>query len=276
MYSDVLSTVSNGYSQEIQTQEYGLGMEGVLQYRKDDLYGILNGVDYDEWSPERDTYITPNYSPASLESKEACREDLLREFDLKVGKDVPVIGIISRLADQKGFDILAEAMPELMSKKLAMVVLGTGEQKYHDLFSELKREYAKKLGVLIAFDNKIAHKIEAGSDMFLMPSKYEPCGLNQIYSLKYGTIPIVRATGGLDDTINDYHPNAGKGNGFKFKEYSAKKLIETVQRALTAFKDREKWTKLMQKAMEEDHSWKVSAKEYVTLYRMAIKKHKVA
>lgn len=274
MYSDVLSTVSNGYSREIQTPEYGLGMEGVLQYRKKDLYGILNGVDYEDWSPEKDKYITTNYSVSNLEGKKTCRDDLLKEYGLNVAKDTPIIGIISRLADQKGFDILSEAMPKLMKMKLAMVLLGTGEQKYHDLFSTLKKKYSKNLGVMIAFDNKIAHKIEAGSDMFLMPSRYEPCGLNQIYSLKYGTIPIVRGTGGLDDTINDYNEKTGQGNGFKFKEYSASKLVETVQRALTVFKGTQKWTKLMQKAMKEDHSWRVSAKEYVNLYETAIKKHK--
>lgn len=274
MFSDVLSTVSKGYSREIQTSEYGLGMEGVLQYRRDDLYGILNGVDYDEWSPEKDKYLAANYAFDNLEGKKACQEDLLKEFGLKITKDVPIIGIISRLADQKGFDILAEAMPELMKMKLAMVVLGTGEQKYHDLFNSMKQEYGKKLGVMIAFDNKIAHKIEAGSDMFLMPSRYEPCGLNQIYSLKYGTIPIVRATGGLDDTIQDFDPKTSQGNGFKFKEYSASQLITTIKKAMEVYKEKEVWTKVVQNAMKEDHSWKTSAREYINLYETAIKKHK--
>ena len=181
--------------------------------------------------------------------------------------------MITRLADQKGFDILSEAMPELMKMNLAMVVLGTGEQKYHDLFNKLKKEYSQKLGVLIAFNNATAHKIEAGSDLFLMPSKYEPCGLNQMYSLKYGTVPVVRATGGLDDTIQDFDLKSGKGNGFKFSEYSSKALLETVKRAVSVFEDKQKWLKLMKNGMNEDHSWKASAKEYVNLYETAMKKH---
>lgn len=276
MYSDAISTVSRGYSREIQTPEYGLGMEGVLQFRSKDLYGIVNGVDYDEWSPEKDKLIKSTYTSSNLEGKKADREDLLKEFKLKVPEDTPIIGMITRLADQKGFDILSEAMPELMKMNLAMVVLGTGEQKYHDLFTDLKKEYSQKLGVIIAFNNTVAHKIEAGSDIFMMPSKYEPCGLNQIYSLKYGTVPIVRATGGLDDTIHEYDPNTGKGNGFKFSEYSSQALIETVKRALSIFADRQKWTKLMKNGMSEDHSWKASAKEYVSLYETALKKRTTA
>lgn len=277
MFSDVLSTVSKGYSREIQTPEFGLGMEGVLQYRKKDLYGIVNGVDYEVWSPENDKFIKKTYSTngKTSEGKKTCREDLLKEFGLKAAKDVPIIGMISRFADQKGFDILAEALPELMKQNLVMVILGTGEQKYHDLFTALNKEYSKKLKVLIAFDNKIAHKIEAGSDMFLMPSKYEPCGLNQIYSLKYGTIPIVRATGGLDDTIQGYNPKTGKGNGFKFSEYSAQKLIESVKSAVSLFQDPTQWKKIVQNAMKEDHSWESSAKEYINLYNIALQKHKI-
>ncbi|MEW5802222.1 MAG: glycogen synthase GlgA [bacterium] len=273
MYSDVISTVSKGYSREIQTPEYGIGMEGVLQYRSQDLYGIVNGVDYDEWSPEKDKLIKSHYDVNDLEGKKADREDLLKEFGLKVTADTPIIGMITRLADQKGFDILSEAMPKLMKLNVAMVVLGTGEQKYHDLFNTLHKEYPQKLGVLIAFNNTIAHKIEAGSDMFLMPSKYEPCGLNQMYSLKYGTVPVVRATGGLDDTIQDYDPKTGRGNGFKFIEYSAQALLETVKRAISAFEDKQKWLKLMKNGMNEDRSWKASAKEYVNLYETALKKH---
>jgi starch synthase len=273
MFSDVISTVSKGYSKEIQTSEYGIGMEGVLQYRSQDLYGILNGADYDEWSPDKDKFIKAQYDVSNMDGKKTCREDLLKEFGLKVPEDTPIIGMITRLADQKGFDILSEAMPALMKMKLAMVVLGTGEQKYHDLFNKLKKEYSQQLGVLIAFNNAVAHKIEAGSDMFLMPSRYEPCGLNQMYSLKYGTVPIVRATGGLDDTIQDLDLKSGKGNGFKFSEYSSKALLETVKQAVNVFEDKQKWLKLIKNDMNEDHSWKSSAKEYVSLYETALKKH---
>lgn len=266
VFSDVVTTVSEKYSKEIQTSEFGYGLEGVLTAKKDKLFGVLNGVDYDDWSPEKDKFIVAKYDDKDLSGKAKCREDLLKEYKLNLPDDAPVIGIISRLADQKGFDILSYAMEELMAMNLGMVVLGTGEKKYHELFEGLARKYPKKLGVKITFDNKIAHKIEAGSDMFLMPSKYEPCGLNQIYSLKYGTIPVVRATGGLDDTIQDYDAKTGEGNGFKFKEYSSAALIKKIKDALCVFANRKEWKRLMQKAMQQDFSWQRSAKRYLELY----------
>lgn len=264
VFSDIVTTVSEKYSREIQTQEFGYGLEGVLQAKKENLFGVLNGVDYDDWSPEKDKFIIAKYDYKDLSGKAKCREDLLKEYMLNLPEDAPVIGIISRLADQKGFDILSQAMEDLMSMNLGVVVLGTGEKKYHDLFEGLAKKYPKKLGLKITFDNKIAHKIEAGSDMFLMPSKYEPCGLNQIYSLRYGTIPIVRATGGLDDTIQDY--GGGEGNGFKFKEYSAQILLAKVKEAVKVFSNRKEWKKLVQKAMQQDFSWDRSAKRYAELY----------
>ena len=266
VFSDIVTTVSEKYSREIQTPEFGYGLEGVLLAKREKLFGVLNGVDYDDWSPEKDKFIIAKYDYKDLSGKAKCREDLLKEYNLNLPDDAPVIGIISRLADQKGFDILSQAMEDLMSMNLGMVVLGTGEKKYHDLFEGLAKKYPKKLGVKITFDNKIAHKIEAGSDMFLMPSKYEPCGLNQIYSLKYGTIPIVRATGGLDDTIQDYDAKTGEGNGFKFKEYSAQILLAKVKEAVKVFSNRKEWKKLVQKAMQQDFSWDRSAKRYVELY----------
>jgi len=264
VFSDIVTTVSETYSREIQTKDFGYGLEGVLQTKREKLFGVLNGVDYDDWSPEKDKFIIAQYNYKDLSGKAKCREDLLKEYLLNLPDDAPVIGIISRLADQKGFDILSQAMESLMSMNLGIVVLGTGEKKYHDLFEVLAKKYPKKLGVKITFDNKIAHKIEAGSDMFLMPSKYEPCGLNQIYSLRYGTIPIVRATGGLDDTIQDY--GGGEGNGFKFKEYSAQILLAKVKEAVKVFSNRKEWKKLVQKTMQQDFSWDRSAKRYVELY----------
>ncbi|MBI5875942.1 MAG: glycogen synthase GlgA [Deltaproteobacteria bacterium] len=272
VFSDIVTTVSEKYSKEIQTPEFGYGLEGVLQAKKGNLFGVLNGVDYDDWSPEKDKFIIAKYDYKDLSGKAKCREDLLKEYKLSLPDDAPVIGIISRLADQKGFDILSEAMENLMAMNLGMVVLGTGEKKYHELFEGLAKKYPKKLGVKITFDNKIAHKIEAGSDMFLMPSKYEPCGLNQIYSLKYGTIPIVRATGGLDDTIQDYDAKTGAGNGFKFKEYSSAALVKKIKDALCIFADRKEWKKLAQKAMQQDFSWEMSAKRYVELYERLLTK----
>ena len=281
VFSDIITTVSEKYSQEIQTSEFGYGLEGVLQAKKENLFGVLNGVDYDDWSPEKDKFIVAKYDYKDLSGKAKCRQDLLKEYNLNLPDDAPVIGIISRFADQKGFDILSQAMEDLMAMNLGMVVLGTGERKYHNLFEGLAKKYSKKLGVKITFDNKIAHKIEAGSDMFLMPSKYEPCGLNQIYSLKYGTIPIVRATGGLDDTIQDYkNPTSPPftkggmggfsdeptGNGFKFNEYSSKALTAKIKDAMQIFADKKEWKKLVQKGMQQDFSWERSAKRYVELY----------
>ncbi|MDP2682763.1 MAG: glycogen synthase GlgA [Deltaproteobacteria bacterium] len=265
VFSDIVTTVSEKYSREIQTPEFGYGLEGILLAKREKLFGVLNGVDYDDWSSEKDKFIIAKYDYKDLSGKAKCREDLLKEYKLNLPDDAPVIGIISRLADQKGFDILSQAMEDLMSMNLGMVVLGAGERKYHDLFEGLAKRYPKKLGVKITFDNKIAHKIEAGSDMFLMPSKYEPCGLNQIYSLRYGTIPIVRATGGLDDTIQNY--DGGEGNGFKFKEYSAQILLAKVKEAVKVFSNRKEWKKLVQKAMQQDFSWDRSAKRYVELYK---------
>jgi len=275
VFSDIVTTVSEKYSKEIRTAEFGYGLEGVLDSRKEKLFGVLNGVDYDDWSPEKDKFIIAKYDYKDLNGKAECRKDLLKEYNLNLSDDAPVIGIISRLADQKGFDILSQAMEELMSMNIGIVVLGTGEKKYHDLFAELAKKYPKKLGVKITFDNKIAHKIEAGSDMFLMPSKYEPCGLNQIYSLKYGTIPIVRATGGLDDTIQDYTQDSrlktqdsstGEGNGFKFNEYSSHALLTKIKEAVKIFSNKKEWKRLVQTAMQQDFSWERSAKRYVELY----------
>jgi starch synthase len=184
----------------------------------------------------------------------------------------PVIGIISRLADQKGFDLINEVLDELLGLDIQLVVLGTGEKKYHDMFERAQKKYPQKLGAALTFSNELAHLIEAGSDMFLMPSRYEPCGLNQLYSLRYGTIPIVRATGGLDDTIEDYTPATGSGTGFKFKNYDSRELVRAVQRAVQAFTDETAWRKLMKTGMNKDFSWEASAKKYIQLYRSLVKK----
>jgi len=209
VYSDAITTVSKTYSQEIQTKEYGCGLDGVLRKRKDDLYGVENGIDYEEWNPATDKYLSAKYLKENLSGKWDCKKDLLNIYGLKASKEVPVLSVISRLADQKGFDLIAEIMDDLMKLDVQFVLLGTGEDKYHKLFEDIGKKYPSKAGIKIGFDNALAHKIEAGADMFLMPSRYEPCGLNQLYSLKYGTIPIVRATGGLNDTIENYDP-AGK------------------------------------------------------------------
>jgi starch synthase len=273
MFSDIINTVSKKYSEEIQTTEYGYGMEGILLNRKNDLYGILNGVDYAEWSPETDTYTAAHYSAADVKGKQECKRDLLKEYGLPEKLiSRPILGVISRLADQKGFNLLADIMDVLMAMDIGFVLLGNGEQKYHDLFERIARQYPEKAGIKIAYNNSLAHKIEAGSDMFLMPSRYEPCGLNQIYSLKYATVPIVRATGGLDDTIIDYHEADGSGNGFKFTDYTAREFLHTIQRALKVFENNSAWQKLMKNCMSYDFSWKQSAAQYVELYKKAMGK----
>jgi starch synthase len=273
-YTDVLSTVSETYAVEIQSSsEFGYGLEGVLRTRNADLYGIVNGVDYEEWSPEKDRLIPYHYSMEDLSGKEKNKRALLEKCNLpETKRDVPLIGIISRLADQKGFDILSEVSDKLLSLDLRMVILGTGDEKYHELFKQMAKKYPEKLSVNLRFDDPLAHLIEAGADMFLMPSKYEPCGLNQLYSLKYGTVPIVRETGGLADTIQDYNPDTGEGTGFVFKNYDSDELLEVVKKALQVYKSKDVWTKLMKNGMQKDFSWQASAKKYEDLYQKALRK----
>jgi starch synthase len=269
VFADRITTVSRKYSQEIQTPEFGFGLEGVLRGRAGDLSGILNGVDYNEWSPEKDKLILTQYSLGTIESKHGCKRDLLRQFGLEgANPELPVIGIVSRLAGQKGFDLIAEIADELSQMPLIMTVLGSGESRYEELFRDLSFRFPDKFALRTGYDNALAHKIEAGSDMFLMPSRYEPCGLNQIYSLKYGTVPIVRATGGLDDTIESWDPATARGTGFKFTGYTGEELLATVHTALAVFSDRAAWKKLMMNGMVKDFSWNASAREYVKLYEV--------
>jgi len=270
VFSDIINTVSHRYSREIQTPEFGYGLEGVLRHRSDDLYGVLNGADYGEWNPKTDPLIAANYDENDLSGKTKCKEDLLAGFNLPRSLNkLPILGVISRLADQKGFDLLAESMKGLMRMDLGFVLLGRGDERYHQLFERIAKEYPKKAGIKIAYDNTLAHKIEAGADIFLMPSRYEPCGLNQMYSLKYGTVPLVRATGGLDDTIQDYNPKTGEGTGFKFQSYSPRDFLDTVRKALAVYRDGERWEKLMIRGMKADFSWQRAAREYVNLYGRA-------
>jgi starch synthase len=270
LFADYLTTVSRRYAKEIQTPEFGLGLEGVIRHRADRLVGILNGVDYSVWSPEADTFIAQNYSAHNLDGKKACKKDLLMAFKLPAeNMERPLIGIISRFADQKGFDLIAEVAADLMKENLALVALGTGQPEYEKLFKELADKNSARVGVKIGFDNALAHKIEAGADMFLMPSRYEPCGLNQIYSLRYGTVPIVRATGGLDDTIQNFEAKPQQGTGFKFEDYTGKALLQSVRAALKAYRDPKSWHAVQTNGMAKDFSWKTSAASYVTLYEAA-------
>jgi len=259
-FANALNTVSPTHAREIQTPEYGFALDGALRARSDVLSGILNGVDYSEWDPETDRHLAAHYSPGDLSGKQACKQDLLREFGLPgEAMDAPLIGIVSRFTSQKGADLIAEVADGLVDLGFFLVALGTGEPQYEELFLAMTARHPGRIAVRIGYDNALAHKIEAGADLFLMPSRYEPSGLNQMYSLKYGTVPLVRATGGLDDTIEP-------GTGFKFWPYSADALYRALQAAREAFADPEGWRAMMRAGMAKDFSWKVSAAEYAGLY----------
>jgi starch synthase len=266
VFADALSTVSPRYAQEIQTPEFGEKFDGLLRARANDLYGILNGVDYDEWSPEHDHYIAAPFSADNLEGKRDCKRDLLRTFGLPENLDAPLIGCISRLSDQKGFDLILDVAERMLDRGVTFVLLGSGGESYERALQALRDARRPQVGVYLGFSNELAHKIEAGADMFLMPSRFEPCGLNQMYSLKYGTVPIVRAAGGLDDTIINFDRTTGQGNGFKFYEYRSARLLEKIYEALLVYADRVAWRALMSNGMRADFSWDASARRYVELY----------
>jgi starch synthase len=266
-YSDYVTTVSRKYSQEIQTAEYGFGLEGVLRARGNTITGILNAVDYESWNPETDRLIAANYSATALSGKATCKADLLQQFGLAQDTRLPVVGIVSRFVQQKGFDLIQQVADRLALEELILIVLGSGQREYEDLFRRLSKQYPQKIALKIAYDNQLAHKIEAGSDIYLMPSHYEPCGLNQIYSLRYGTVPVVRATGGLDDTVEQFDTRTLKGTGFKFREYSGEAMLDSLRAAVTLYRDNsEAWRTLMRDGMAQDYSWTNSAREYVKVY----------
>lgn len=270
--ADWVTTVSRRYAQEIMTPEFGHGLDGVLRERPGRVTGILNGADYSMWNPENDDFIAGKYSAENLSAKAACKADLLREFKFPAESAArPLVGIVSRFVDQKGFDLLAQASSELLREEFGIVMLGTGEPKYENFLRALAARYPGKFGLRVGFDNALAHRIVAGADMILMPSRYEPCGLSQIYSLRYGTVPIVRATGGLDDTVEAFEPFSGKGTGFKFTEYDAKALLVAVRAALEVFRDTKTWRRLQLNGMAKDFSWNASAAEYARLYEAALK-----
>lgn len=270
MFADVLNTVSETYAKEIQTEEFGHRLDGVLRRRSADLFGIVNGIDYEVWNPATDPHLAATYSPEDLSGKAVCKQALQREMGLPEKATVPLVGIVSRLAAQKGLDLVVEGMERLMALGLQLAILGSGEAVYHEALSEVAERYPKQLGLALAFDEGLAHRIEAGADMFLMPSRYEPCGLNQLYSLKYGTIPIVRATGGLQDTIVNYSAARDTGTGFKFRSYSERAMVQALQRACEAYADQRAWRRLMERAMAQDFSWDASARAYEALYRRAV------
>lgn len=278
VYSDIINTVSNKYSHEILTEEYGAGLHNILLSRKQDVYGILNGVDYDEWNPETDRFLPYKFSANDLSGKNKNKKFLLSHFNLSYDENKPLIGVISRLVIQKGFDIFSEAINDLMKLNAQWIVLGSGEFRYESFFNSLPGRFPDKFRTYIGYNNELSHLIEAGSDIFVMPSRYEPCGLNQIYSLKYGTVPVVRKTGGLADTVKDWdeqnHYGFDDGNGFSFYDYTNYALFKSVERAVNTFKEKDVWRKIQQNGMKQDFSWDKSAEKYMELYKLAMEKRK--
>ncbi|WP_448375932.1 glycogen synthase [Fervidobacterium sp.] len=268
IFADVINTVSPTYAREIQTKEYGEKLDGVLRVRSSDLYGILNGIDYEEYNPETDKRIYVNYNLETIEKKKENKKMLQKELGLPE-RDVPVIGMINRLVVQKGLDIMAEIMDYVSLLDIQFVLLGTGDKEYEDMFRKLGEKYPEKYSINLKFDVVLAQKIYAGCDMFLMPSRYEPCGLGQMYSLRYGTIPIVRYTGGLADTVKEYNPETLEGNGFGFEGVDSAHLLKAIAKAVYYYHNKEHWNKIVKNAMTTELSWDNSAKEYVKLYQRA-------
>jgi len=274
VYSDILTTVSRKYAEEVQTPEFGATLDPIIRRRSADLRGILNGVDYTRWNPATDGNLAAHYTPEDLAGKQECRADLLHAFGLEqIADTTPVIGIVSRFATQKGFDFIQQIAARLSERDIAFVALGTGEAHYENFFRDWAFWHKGNVAVQIRYDSALAHKIEAGADIFLMPSRYEPCGLNQIYSLKYGTVPVVRATGGLDDTIEEWDPASGTGTGFKFYGTNADDLLAAIDRALAAFPQKAGWAQLMRNGMARNYSWEQPARQYAAVYEEASLRH---
>lgn len=272
-----LSTVSTTYAREIQTAEHGMGLEDLLKGRHDHLVGIVNGVDYGEWSPDVDPHIPAKFGPDNLEGKAECRAALLEEMNLAPDPTGPVIGIVSRMTSQKGFELLPDILPVfLQSEDVRLVVLGSGDPASERYFQWLRDALPSKVGVYFGYKNELSHRIEAGSDLFLMPSRYEPCGLNQMYSLRYGTVPLVRATGGLADTVERWDPEARSGTGFRFYEFSAEALHDTLKHALEVWRDRDAWSTMQQAGMRRDFSWDVQVRRYEDLYAAVLAEYRTA
>lgn len=271
LYADVINTVSENYANEIRTDDALSGkLKNVLEKRKNDLYGIINGIDTRVWNPEKDKHLRKKYTSKNLENKIENKKHLAEKFGFTFNENTPIIGLISRLFDIKGFDLISKAFPELMKMNVQIVLLGTGDKKYHVFFEKMATKYSKKFACYLGFDDELAHLIEGGADIFLMPSKYEPCGLNQMYSLVYGTVPLVRQTGGLADTVTKFNEKSGEGNGFMFSGYDTKTMVKEIKRALKVFEDKKSWTKIMKNGMKSDFSWSSSAKKYVELYKTTL------
>ncbi|MCI0696968.1 glycogen synthase GlgA [candidate division KSB1 bacterium] len=273
--ADTLSTVSLTYAKDIQQNaEHGMGLEGVLQARRNDLHGIANGVDYAEWNPANDKFIPNPYSAADLALKALNKQALLTRLGLAFSEETPLLAIISRLDDTMGLELVDEGYDRLVALGAQMVVLGTGDEKYHKMLARLAKKYPRQLSVTLRFDNALAHLIQAGADMLLKPSRYEPCGLGQIQAMRYGNIPIVHAAGGLAETVQNYDPRTENGSGFVFKKYDADDMLKAIERAIKVFQDKKRWAKLMKNAMKQDYSWEAAAEKYTKLYARLVARRK--
>lgn len=275
VFADLITTVSSKYREEILTSEYGFGLEGLFRERAEELYGVLEGVDYVRWNPEKDEFLAAPYDRSNLAGKKACKKALLDRFGLNLAPDRPLLGMTTRFFERKGIDLVESIMDDLMKLEVGFIIQGTGEERHHYILQEMSLKYHERLGLLIGYTEELAHQIIAGADIFLMPSRYEPCGLDQLYCLRYGTIPVVRATGGLDETVQEFDPATGKGTGFKFKGYTPAELLGAVQRALAVYKQPKVWEALMKNNMALDFSWgKTAAPKYVELYQLAADKRR--
>ncbi len=276
VYADAVTTVSPTYAGEILTHDFGLGMEGILANKKGALFGILNGVDYDVWNPEKDKHVAGNYSIKNIAGKIICKKDLIKEMNLDPSlRDKPLFGMVSRLDKQKGLDMLLEIMDEVIALDAGFVLLGSGDSYIENTIKEKAKQHTGKIGTGIGFNDPLAHKIMAGSDIFVIPSRYEPCGLTQMYALKYGTVPLVRATGGLNDTVFQYDTNTKTGNGFKFDAATSGELLNSIRQATALYKDKAEWKKLISNGMKEDFSWKKSAEKYIEIYKRLHDRRKI-
>lgn len=270
VYADRVTTVSPSYAKEIQTEKFGCGLDGVLRQRKDKVSGILNGIDHAAWDPASDSYLERTYSSRSIEDKKINKKNLQAQLHLPQDEQVPLFGFVGRLTFQKGLDLIARVIDEVAKMDLQLVLQGVGEEKYHRSLKEWKNKYPNKIGVHLGFDEKTAHQVYAASDIFLIPSVYEPCGLSQMIALRYGVVPLVHKTGGLADTVVSYDSPNGHGNGFVFDQYDEKSLLRSIQQAVEVYKNRKKFSTLVEKAFRQDFSWDNSAQEYGKLYQQCL------
>jgi len=272
VFADRISTVSHAYAKEILTPEFGFGLDGVLLSRKDHLSAVMNGVDYNRWDPSLDRHIAANFGIDNLEPKQLCKQDLLSAYQMDTDLSLPLVALISRLVGRKGFDLLAGIFDDLIDMGFRFVIMGKGEDRYHSFLKEMAGRHPGKVGLSISYDYSMAHRIEAGADLFLNPSLYEPCGLDHLYGMRYGTVPVVRATGGLSETVKEYNPETGQGTGFRFYDYSPQALLDSLRKAMNYFGNEEHWMRLVRNAMREEFPWEKSAKAYVDIYESIARK----